>query len=251
MTPAGEQPRRIECSIVGRSTEKRSPIPPPAVSGPLRPFVVRRPRWVWWTSCVISAMLLIATVGCVVLGAVNANMGAYLGAGACALVLLLLFGPLTYSVVTYRLIVDPRGIHRVVRGRTGSIPWQQLADVTIERVKTGDVYGDELFLITPTGKVGPMGPAGLKSGLLHQLQATILSYRDRIRVGNAHWESTVGDGAISYPRDRELSGSSPPDRNIWEKRPEDFPAWLVLSARLLAALLTLAFIVLAVKYRWS
>jgi len=217
MTPAGEQPRRLECSIVGRSTEKRSPIPPPAVSGPLRPFVVRRPRWVWWTSCVISAMLLIATVGCVVLGAVSANMGAYLGAGACALVLLLLFGPLTYSVVTYRLIVDPRGIHRVVRGRTGSIPWQQLADVTIERVKTGDVYGDELFLITPTGKVGPMGPAGLKSGLLHQLQATILSYRDRIRVGNAHWESTVGDGAISYPRDRELSGSSPPDRNIWEK----------------------------------
>ena len=55
----------------------------------------------------ISAMLLIATVGCVVLGAVSANMGAYLGAGACALVLLLLFGPLTYSVVTYRLIVDP------------------------------------------------------------------------------------------------------------------------------------------------
>jgi hypothetical protein len=80
--------------------------------------------------------------------------------------------------------------------------------VTIERVKTGDVYGDELFLITPTGKVGPMGPAGLKSGLLHQLQATILSYRDRIRVGNAHWESTVGDGAISCPG--RASSPAPP-----------------------------------------
>ena len=126
MTPAGEQPRRWKCSIVGRSTEKQSPIPPPAVSGPLRPFVVRRPRWVWWTSCVISAMLFIAAVGCVVLGAVNASIGAYIGAGACALVLLLLFGPLTYSVVTYRLIVDPRGIHRVLRRRTGSIPWSSL-----------------------------------------------------------------------------------------------------------------------------
>jgi hypothetical protein len=61
----------------------------------------------------------------------------------------------------------------------------------------------------------------------------------------------LGDGAISYPRDRELSGSSPPDRDIWEKRPEDFPAWLVLSARLLAGLLTLTVIVLAVKYRWQ
>ncbi len=128
---------------------------------------------------------------------------------------------------------------------------EQLADVTIDRVKTGDVYADELFLITPTGTVGPMGPAGLKSGPLHQLQVTILSYRARIRAGNAQWEPTVGDDAISYPRDRQLSGSSPPDRNIWEKRPEDFPAWLVLSTRLLAALLTLAFIVLAVKYRWQ
>ena len=236
---------------MARSTEKRSPIPPPALSGPLRPFVVRRPRWVWWTTCLISAMLFIAAVGCVVLGVVNAEIGAYIGAGACSLVLLLLFGPLTYSVVTYRLIVDPRGVHRVLCGRTGSIPWEQLEDVTIDRVKTGDVYGDELFFVTPTGTVGPMGPAGLKSGLLHQLRATILSYRARIRAGNAQWEPAVGDDAISYPRDRQLSGSSPPDRNIWEKRPEDFPAWLVLSTRLLAGLLTLTVIVLAVKYRWQ
>ncbi len=71
-------------------------------------------------------MLFIAAVGCVVLGVVNAEIGAYIGAGACSLVLLLLFGPLTYSVITYRLIVDPRGIHRVLRRRTGSIPWSSL-----------------------------------------------------------------------------------------------------------------------------
>ena len=234
---------------MGRSAETRSPIPPPALSGPLRPFVVRRPRWVWWTTCVISAILLVAAFGCVVLGVVNAAIGAYVVAGACSLVLLLLFGPLTYSVVSYRLIVDRGGIHRIQRGRTGSVPWEQLEDATIDRVKTGDVYADELFLVTPTGKVGPMGPAGLKSGLLYQLQATILSYRNRIRTGNAQWEPTVGDDAISYPRERQLSGSSPPDRNIWEKRPEDFPEWLILSARLLSVLLVVAFLVLVVRYR--
>ena len=248
MIPAGDQPRRLECSNVARSTEKRSPIPPPASSGPLRPFVVRRPRWIWWTTSVITAMLVVGAVACIALGVANAENGAYICGGACLLVLLL-FGPLTYSVVSYRLIVDPNGIHRVLRRRTGSLPWDQLEDVTIDRVKTGDVYADELFLVTPTGRVGPMGPAGLKSGLLHQLQATILSYRDRVHAGNAHWAPAVANAATAYPRDRRLSGSSPLDGNLWEKRPEDFPDWLLLSARLFGVLLVAAVVVLLVKYR--
>ena len=163
-------------------------------------------------------------------------------AGICAF-LAAFFGLASSASAKYRFVVDPRGIHNVAVRASGrwSIPWDQLDDVTIQTIKGGGAQGEDVDLmvfVTATRKV-PLNVPGNKQ----QLQSTILSYRDRIRAGNAQWEPSVGDDPISYP--------PPPDRSEWLKKKEGPPAWWVLPLSWLGILLFVVFVVLAFKYGWG
>jgi hypothetical protein len=221
---------------VARSKHKGSRIPSP--HGPLQSFTLRRTspreRKAGWVVC---ALLLVATIGFVIVGAVNAA-GFFIMAGICAF-LAVSVGLGSYGNATYRLVVDVGGIHHVVGPHRWSIPWDELEDVIIQEIKRWGLHDEDLHLIvfvTPTGKAPCDVPVNKR-----QLQSTILSYRDRIRAGNAQWQPTGAD-AIFYP--------PPPDLSEWLKKKADPPAWWVKSLYLLGLLLAVAFIVLALKNGW-
>jgi len=242
-TAHGPRPSRsavmgLRCCNVARSKQKRSQIPLPR--GPLQSFTVRRasPRE-WMIGRVVCAVLLAATIGFVILGAVN-SAGFFMTAGIFAFFAVFVAGG-SYRNASDRFVIDPRGIHHVRARQRWSIPWDQLEDVTIQRIKSLGPQGEDVDLmvfVTPTGKVPCDVPVNKR-----QLQSTILSYRDRVRAGNVQWEPSVGYDAISYP--------PPPDRSEWLEKRADPPAWWVKSLYLLGILLLVAVIVLVFKYRWE
>jgi hypothetical protein len=77
--------------------------------------------------------------------------------------------------------------NRPVPPHQSSIPWDQLENVILAAPWNGSYA---LAFVTRNRTVQSYVPSGPNKpdGRLAQLAATILSYRDRIRAGDAEWE---------------------------------------------------------------
>jgi hypothetical protein len=169
----------------------------------LRPFTVNglentATGMILWRLC---AALLFATAVFVALlvtvGHGDLNNGYFVGA--------LVFGLTWLTALIFicgadsQLVVDPRGVHVNQGPITRSIPWDQLEDVTTDPSR-GEQRNSRLVFHTRSSRIRSDAPDAWARGprgelRLAQLAATIMTYRDRIRVGNAKWETTIGDDA--------------------------------------------------------
>jgi hypothetical protein len=183
---------------------QRSPIPTPTLSGILRPFTVRvsDSRVVEMILRLLCAVLLLAVVVFVVLGVVqgNGDNGYFAGAFGCGVSLLLL-GWILYVWARNRVEVNQWGVLITKVGKSRSVLWDQLNDVTVEVAEgpEGKVrYLVQLVFHTPTGEVRSAPGLDTTRCRVRQLAPTIRSYRDHIRAGTAKWVSTASDDASAH-----------------------------------------------------
>jgi len=181
---------------------KQKPVPPPASSGPLRPFTVRQSRRTRLIHWLLFAVLLLGGVVLLIVGVaqgIRDDNGYLVGAFFCGL-LLPIAGIALYYGPRNRLVVDPTGVHLTQGRKTRSIPWDQVDDVTVEQVQSDEGKSQlfvQLVFVTPTGKVrSTVGRRG-SHGRVWQLAETILYYLDRIRAGTARWEPASDDDATA------------------------------------------------------